>query len=75
MTLPQDDKRERVMQQRYEVIAPLLRSSLPRGAQKILLEEIAGKMHLDAQNRLIFLGKRTIERYLEQLPKIWGRRA
>ena len=58
------DQREQVAQHRYEVIAPLLRPSLPRGAQKIILEELAGQMHLDAQNRLIYLGKRTIERYL-----------
>lgn len=59
-----DDQRERVAQHRYEVIAPLLRPSLPRGAQKVILEELANQMHLDAQNRQIYLGKRTIERYL-----------
>jgi putative transposase len=64
MSRPSDDPRERIAQQRYEVIAPLLRPSLPRGAQKIILEELAGKMHLDAQNNLVYLGKRTIERYL-----------
>lgn len=69
MNPPSIDERERIAQQRYEVIAPLLRPTLPRGAQKILLEELASKMHLDAQNRLIYLGKRTIERYLSDYRK------
>lgn len=64
------DQRKRVAQHRYEVIAPLLRPSLPRVAQKIILEELAGQMHLDAQNRLIYLGKRTIERYLSLYRKL-----
>ena len=64
MNLPSDDERERVAMQRYEVIAPLLKRPMPRGAQKVILEELTSKMHLDAQNRLIYLGKRTIERYL-----------
>lgn len=69
MNLLSDDERERVAQQRYEVIAPLLRPSLPRGAQKIILEELAGKMHLDTHNNLVYLGKRTIERYLSNYRK------
>lgn len=69
MKLPSDDERERVALQRFEVIAPLLKRPLPRGAQKVILEELAGKMHLDAQNRLIYLGKRTIERYLSNYLK------
>lgn len=69
MNRPSDDERERVAEQRYEVIAPLLRPSLPRGAQKIILEELAGKMHLDAKNNLVRLGKRTIERYLSNYRK------
>lgn len=69
MNPPSIDERERMAQQRYEVIAPLLRPTLPRGAQKILIEELASKMHLDAQNRLIYLGKRTIERYLSDYRK------
>jgi len=69
MKIPSDDERERVAMQRYEVIAPLLKRPMPRGAQKVILEELAGKMHLDAQNRLIYLGKRTIERYLSNYLK------
>ncbi len=69
MNLPSNDPRERIAQQRYEVIAPLLRPSVPRGAQKIVLEELTGKMHLDAQNNLVYLGKRTIERYLSNYRK------
>ncbi|MDR3602876.1 MAG: DDE-type integrase/transposase/recombinase [Desulfosporosinus sp.] len=69
MNPPSNDERERIAQQRYEVIAPLLRPTLPRGAQKILLEKLASKMHLDAQNRLISLGKRTLERYLSDYRK------
>ena len=69
MKKPSDDWRSRVAQQRYEVIAPLLKRPLPRGAQKIILEELASTMHLDAENRLIYLGKRTIERYLSNYLK------
>jgi len=64
MNLPSDDERERVAMQRYEVVAPLLKRPMPRGAQKVILEQLSQKTHLDAQNRLVYLGKRTIERYL-----------
>ena len=64
-----DDERERIALQRFEIIAPLLKRPLPRGAQKAMLEELTGKMHLDAQNRLVYLGKRTIERYLSNYQK------
>lgn len=69
MKLPPDDWRSQVAQQRYEVIAPLLKRPLPRGAQKVILEELASTMHLDANNRLVYLGKRTIERYLSDYLK------
>ena len=69
MNQPSDDDRKQVALQRYEVIAPLLKRPMPRGAQKVILEELAGKMHLDAQNRLVYLGKRTIERYLSKYLK------
>lgn len=69
MNQASNDERERVALQRYEVIAPLLKRPLPRGAQKIILEELAGKMHLDAQNNLVYLGQRTIERYLSNYLK------
>jgi len=69
MDLPSDDERERIAMQRYEVIAPLLKRPIPRGAQKVILGELIAKMHLDAQNRLIYLGKRTIERYLSNYLK------
>ena len=64
MTTPSKDERERVALARYEVIAPLVSHSLPHGAQTIMIRELANKMHLDAQNRLIYYGKRTLERYL-----------
>lgn len=69
MKLPFDDGRERVALQRFEMIAPLLQRPLPRGAQKLMLEEIAGKMHLDDQSRPIYVGKRTLERYLSHYRK------
>ncbi|MDR3583858.1 MAG: hypothetical protein P4L59_00865 [Desulfosporosinus sp.] len=64
-----DDERSRIALLRYEVIAPLLNRSLPRGAQSNLIEELTSQMHLDAKNRLIHLGKRTIERYLSHYQK------
>jgi len=65
----EDDERSRIALLRYEVIAPLLNRSLPRGAQNNLIEELTSQMHLDAKNQLIRLGKRTIERYLSQYKK------
>ena len=49
MDLSSDDGRERVKLQRYEVIAPLLKRPMPFGAQKIILEELSSKMHLDVK--------------------------
>ena len=69
MNLPPDDEREQVALQRFEIIAPLLKRPLPRGAQKVILKELTSKMHLDTQNRLVYLGKRTIERYLSNYLK------
>ncbi len=69
MNLPLDDEREQGALRRFEIIAPLLQRPLPRGAQKLILEELAGKMHLDTQNRLVYVGKRTIERYLSDYRK------
>lgn len=69
MNTPSNDKHERVAQARYQVIAPLVSRSIPRGAQKIILAELASKMHLDAQNRLIYFSLRTIERYLSNYRK------
>ena len=65
----EDDERSRIALLRYEVIAPLLNRSLPRGAQSNLIEELTSQMHLDAKNCLVHLGKRTIERYLSQYQK------
>jgi putative transposase len=65
----EDNERSRIALLRYEVIAPLLNRSLPRGAQSNLIEELTSQMHLDAKNQLIRLGKRTIERYLSQYQK------
>lgn len=69
MKIRDEEERSRIALLRYEVIAPLLNRSLARGAQKLILEEIASQMHLDGQNRLVYLGKRTIERYLSQYMK------
>lgn len=65
----EDDERSRIALLRYEVIAPLLNRPLPRGAQNNLIEDLTSQMHLDAKNRLVHLGKRTIERYLSQYQK------
>lgn len=69
MKKPEEDERSRIALPRYEVIAPLLNRPLPRGAQNLIIEELASQMHLDARNRLVHLGKRTIERYLSQYLK------
>lgn len=69
MKEPVEDGRSQVALQRFEVIAPLVNRPLPRGVQKIIVEDLAGKMHLDVNNRLITLGKRTIERYLSNYLK------
>lgn len=52
------------------MIAPLLNKPLPRGAQEIMIDEIAGAMHYDVDGKLITLGKRTIERYLSNYLKL-----
>lgn len=64
MKQPPVDLCEQVTQERYTLIAPLLRPSLPRGAQKIILQELANQPHLDHENRYTYYGLRTIERYL-----------
>lgn len=69
MKEPTNDRRSQVALQRFEVIAPLLNRPLPRGAQKIILEELAGQTHLNAEGRPVTLGKRTIERYLSNYLK------
>ena len=69
----EDDERSRIALLRYEVIAPLLNRPLPRGAQNILIEDLTSQMHLDTKNHLVHLGKRTIERYLSQYQKWFGR--
>lgn len=69
MKKPEEDERSRIALLRYEVIAPLLNRPMPRGAQNLIIEELASQMHLDGQNRLIHLGKRTMERYLSQYLK------
>jgi len=65
----EEDERSRIALLRYEVIAPLLNRPLPRGAQNNLLDDLTSQMHLDAKNRLVHLGKRTIERYLSHYHK------
>ncbi len=56
--------------QRYEVIAPLLNRPLPRGVRDVILDELAGTLHYDADGRLITVGKRTIERHLASYLKL-----
>ena len=69
MKKPVDDERSRIASLRYEVIAPLVNRPLPRGVQNNLLDDLTSQMHLDAKNRLVYLGKRTIERYLSHYQK------
>jgi transposase InsO family protein len=69
MKKTEKDERSRIALLRYEVIAPLLNRPMPRGAQNLIIEELSSQMHLDAQNRLVYLSKRTIERYLSQYLK------
>jgi len=70
MKEPESDRRFQVALQRYEVIAPLLNRPLPRGAQEVILNELAGEVRLDADGRPFTLGKRTIERYLSNYLKL-----
>lgn len=65
----EDDERSRIALLRYEVIAPLLKRPLPRGAQSVILEDLTSQLHINAKNQLVHLGKRTIERYLSQYQK------
>lgn len=69
MKMPKDDRLLKVALQRYEIIAPLLGTSLPRGAQKIILGEIVAAEHHDLEGRPVAVGKRTIERYLANYRK------
>lgn len=69
MKMPEDDRPLKVALQRYEIIAPLLGTSLPRGAQKIILGEIVAAEHQDLEGRSVTVGKRTIERYLANYRK------
>lgn len=69
MKEPTNDRRSQVALQRYEVIAPLLNRPLPRGAQEVILEDLAEQTHLDTAGLPITLGKRTIERYLSNYRK------
>jgi len=55
--------------QRYEAIAPLLNRPLPRGVQKIMIDEIAETWRQDLSGRPITLGKRTIQRHLSNYLK------
>jgi transposase InsO family protein len=70
MKEPEDDRRDQVALQRYEVISPLLNQPLPRGAQDIILDEVSGSLHYDADGNFITFGKRTIERYLSNYLKL-----
>jgi len=69
MTTVGEDRRLQVALQRFEVIAPVVNKSLPRGAQKVLVDELTSKMHVDDNNQLTILGKRTIERYISNYRK------
>lgn len=67
-TLP-NDARNRKALARFEVIAPLLEQTLPRGAQKALIQELTSKLFVDEHNQFIRYGERTIERYLSNYRK------
>ena len=70
MKEPQNDRRTQIALQRYEVIAPLLCQTMPRGAQKVLVDELASQVRLDfVHGRSFILGRRTIERYLSHYRK------
>ncbi len=64
-----EDKRTRKALARFEVIAPLLEQGLPRGAQKLLLQDLTSKLFVDEHNQFIRYGGRTIERYLSDYRK------
>lgn len=66
----QNDRRTQIALQRYEVIAPLLSQSVPRGAQKGMVDELARQVRLDVvHGRSFIVGRRTIERYLSRYRK------
>jgi len=70
MKEPQNDRRTQAALQRYEIIAPLVIGPVPRGTQKIILEELASQVYLDAvRGQPFILGKRTLERYLSNYRK------
>lgn len=59
-----EDERTSLAVWKFEIISPLLTRELPRGAQTELIREIASKLHADGSERLVSIGRRTIERYL-----------
>lgn len=66
----QNDRHTQVALQRYEVIAPLVNGPVPRGAQKVILAELASQVRLDVvDGRSFILGRRTIERYVSNYRK------
>ncbi|MHB1128282.1 MAG: hypothetical protein ACYC2T_15285 [Bacillota bacterium] len=67
-TLPEDGPTRKALS-RFEVIAPLLEKGLPRGAQKMLIQELSSKLFVDEHNQFICYGRRTIERYLSDYRK------
>jgi len=67
-TVPEDRRTSKALS-RFEVIAPLLEKALPRGAQKVLIQELASKLFVDEYNQFIRYGERTIERYLSDYRK------
>ena len=62
-TLPEGRRTGKALS-RFEVIAPLLEKALPRGAQKVLIQELASKLFVDEHTQFVRYGERTIERYL-----------
>lgn len=64
MTRLTEDERLMKAIWRYEVIAPLIKGALPKGAQSALLKQLAGQFHVNEKNEMIRLGERTLERYL-----------
>jgi len=64
MTRLTEDERLMKAIWRYEVIAPLIKEALPRGAQSALLKQLTEQFHVNEKNEMIRLGERTLERYL-----------
>jgi transposase InsO family protein len=64
MTKDPTDQRKKIALKRYDLIAPLVKPGLPRGAQTHLIKEICAQPHLDENGNGVFVTPRTVERHL-----------